>query len=104
MKHCQEKNGKYYPYFRFKGRAYVLSQQPTPDDAAALAAHTLHLLRTGQITPESIYTPPRDPLILGKTLTEWAKSFKVSRNAIYKAAKNKNLSLEQEIRLRLGKN
>jgi hypothetical protein len=42
-----------------------------------------------------------DRLYLGRSVIEWAAHFGVTKVAIYKAARNKKISIEQEIRRRL---
>lgn len=56
----------------------------------------------GEITLEDIRTlNARAKKVQGRTLREWAEHFNVSPQALSKAAKNKGLTLEQEILKRL---
>ena len=68
-------------------------------EAATTAAQILkHQIETGEVAVEDLRQ--RFP-VLGKQVIEWARHFGVSRNALYKAARNKKISMEEEILRRL---
>lgn len=103
---------KIYPFTAVQrsGNAYVYVTLALPDTRITLsgfssvedARHQAELivqqLEAGEITIDTLRKRRK---FRGKTVVEWAAHFKVSRNALYKAARNKNLSVEEEILKRL---
>ena len=68
------------------------------EEATAAAEDVKRKLLSGELTVDDIrkFRP-----VLGRRVTEWAAHFNVTRNALYKAARNKKITVEEEILRRL---